>query len=161
MSRRFYEPVYREDGTLEEMRIREGSAPRRRCASVWWRIWIGAYFPVKTIIPSTEIVHDRVMLELFRGCIRGCRFCQVGFCYRPVRPKSPERLYELAVKSLENSGYDEMTLSSLSTSDYKKLGEFADQMLDYCIPRGINLSLPSAAGRILPWSLMQKVQKVR
>jgi radical SAM family uncharacterized protein len=78
-----------------------------------------------------------------------------------VRPKSPERLYELAVKSLENSGYDEMTLSSLSTSDYKHLGEFADKMLDYCIPRGINLSLPSLRADNFSVELMEKVQKVR
>ena len=155
----FYEHTYNDDGTIKEI-IPLNGAP----VTVTKRIvqdMDKAYFPTDTIVPSTQIIHDRTVLELFRGCIRGCRFCQAGFCYRPVRPKSPERLYELAVKSLENSGYDEMTLSSLSTSDYKKLGEFADKMLDYCIPRGINLSLPSLRADNFSVELMEKVQKVR
>ncbi len=155
----FYEHTYDEDGTIKEIIPLEG-APEIVTKRIVQDM-DAAYFPTETIVPSTQIIHDRTVLELFRGCIRGCRFCQAGFCYRPVRPKSPDRLYELAVKSLENSGYDEMTLSSLSTSDYKKLGEFADKMLDYCIPRGINLSLPSLRADNFSVELMEKVQKVR
>ncbi|MDD6024644.1 MAG: TIGR03960 family B12-binding radical SAM protein [Oscillospiraceae bacterium] len=154
-----YEHTYNEDGTIRDIIPLEG-APETVVKRIVQNM-DKAFFPTDTIVPSTQIVHDRTVLEIFRGCIRGCRFCQAGFCYRPVRPKSPERLYELAVKSLENSGYDEITLSSLSTSDYKKLPEFADKMLDYCVPRGINLSLPSLRADNFSVELMEKVQKVR
>ena len=120
-----------------------------------------AYWPEKTIVPSTEIVHDRSNLEVFRGCIRGCRFCQAGFCYRPVRAKSADTLYRQAVQSLEDSGNSEITMASLSTSDYKHLPELADRLLDYCQPRKINLSLPSLRADNFSRELMMKVQKVR
>ena len=113
-----YEVSYRPDGTLEQVIPHEG-AP----AVVTKRIvqdFDKSYFPVKTIVPSTEIVHDRVMLELFRGCIRGCRFCQAGYAYRPVRSRDPEILLKQGIEACKDSGYQEMTLSSLSTSDYRR-----------------------------------------
>ena len=120
-----------------------------------------AYYPTHTIVPSTEIVHDRTNLEVFRGCIRGCRFCQAGFCYRPVREKRPETLYRQAVESLEDSGNHEITLSSLSTSDYQHLEPLADGLLDYCESKRINLSLPSLRADNFSRELMLKVQRVR
>ncbi len=155
----FYTFSYNSDGTIAAITPRPG-AP----AQVVKRVVLDldhAYYPVHGIVPSTEIVHDRTNIEVFRGCIRGCRFCQAGFCYRPIRSKSVDTLVRQATESLKDSGYQEATLSSLSTSDYRNLGEFADRMLDYCTPRGINLSLPSLRADNFSVEIMQKVQKVR
>lgn len=154
-----YEPIYNEDGTLKELKALDG-AP----AFVTRRIvkdFDSSYFPTKSIVPSTEIVHDRVTLELFRGCTRGCRFCQAGFVYRPVRSRSADKLVEQGINSLESTGYQEITLSSLSTSDYKPLSELCDGLLDFCVSRSIGLSLPSLRADNFSMDLMSKVQKVR
>ena len=113
------------------------------------------------IVPSTEIVHDRVVLELFRGCIRGCRFCQAGYIYRPVRRRSADKLTEHGVNALRDSGYEEITLSSLSTSDYRELKPLCDGLLDWCEPRNVSLSLPSLRADNFSVELMERVQKVR
>jgi len=118
-------------------------------------------FPTDQIVPSTEIVHDRVNLELFRGCVRGCRFCQAGQIYRPVRSRSSEKLVAQGIESLRSSGYQEITLSSLSSSDYRGLGELCDGLLDYCVPRSIGLALPSLRADNFSMDIMQRVQKVR
>ena len=120
-----------------------------------------SYFPEKMIVPFMDIVHDRISIELFRGCIRGCRFCQAGSIYRPVRERSSQRLLEIAESLIKNSGYDEISLSSLSTSDYKKLPEFTDELLKITEKNNINLSLPSLRIDNFSIGLMQKVQKVR
>jgi len=154
-----YEVRYNADGTLAAMEPKNG-AP----AHVTKRIlqnFSDAYFPVKSIVPSTEIVHDRVVLELFRGCIRGCRFCQAGFIYRPVRARDPKKLIEQGKEALADSGYEEVTLSSLSTSDYRPLNELCDGLLDFCEPRNVSLSLPSLRADNFSMELMERVQKVR
>ena len=154
-----YDVTYHEDGRVAAITPKDG-AP----AVVTKRIiqdMDKSYFPVKTIIPSTEIVHDRVMLELFRGCIRGCRFCQAGYAYRPVRNRSPKLLAEYGKASCEDSGYQEMTLSSLSSTDYPCLMELCDELLDYCAPRDIGLSLPSLRADTFSMNLMERLQRVR
>ena len=155
----FYEHSYNPDGTIAAITPLEGAPQTVRKRIV--QNMDTAYWPEKQIVPSTEIVHDRSNLEVFRGCIRSCRFCQAGFCYRPVRSKSADALYAQAVQSLEDSGHSEITMASLSTSDYKYLPELADKLLDYCQPRKINVSLPSLRADNFSRELMLKVQKVR
>ena len=153
------EVTYGVDGTIEALTPSEGMElpVLKRVVSDM----NASYFPTDTIVPTTEIVHDRVTLELFRGCIRGCRFCQAGYAYRPVRAKDPKVALEQGIAACKDSGYQEMTLSSLSTSDYKPLVELCDGLLDYCRPRDIGLSLPSLRADNFSMSLMQRMQAVR
>jgi len=155
----FYEHAYNEDGTLASITPRNG-APQTVTKRIIEDLDT-AYFPTKMIVPSTEIVHDRANLELFRGCIRGCRFCQAGFSCRPVRKKSAKVLYQQAVETLENSGHNEITLSSLSTSDYRELKELTDDMIPYCYENRVNLSVPSLRADNFSRELMMKLQTLR
>lgn len=155
----FYEHTYNPDGTLAAIVPLHGVP-----ATVTKRIiedLDNAYYPTKMIVPSTEIVHDRANLELFRGCIRGCRFCQAGFSCRPVRRKSADVVYRQAVETLTDSGHNEITLSSLSTSDYRQLKELTDEMIPYCASNKVNLSVPSLRADNFSRELMQKLQTVR
>ena len=155
----FYTPEYNPDGTLKAVIAREG-APKVVTKRIVENLDT-AYFPTRMIVPSTEIVHDRANLEVFRGCIRGCRFCQAGFSCRPVRKKSPEVLYRQAVEVLENSGNNEITLSSLSTSDYRGLKELTDELIPYCAENRVSLSVPSLRADNFSRELMEKLQTVR
>ncbi len=154
-----YEPRYDDDGTIMAVEIK-GNAPERVTKRIVEN-FDESFFPTNQIVPSTEIVHDRVNLELFRGCIRGCRFCQAGHIYRPVRTRKAERLVQQGIESLENTGYQEITLSSLSSSDYPGLEQLCDGLQDYCVPRSIGLALPSLRADNFSMNLMEKVQRVR
>ena len=155
----FYRHEYNEDGTLKAIAALDG-APEMVTKRIIEDL-DSAYFPTEMIVPSTEIVHDRANLEAFRGCIRGCRFCQAGFSCRPVRKKSPEVLYRQAVQTLEHSGNNEITVSSLSTSDYRGLKELTDQLIPYCAENKVNLSVPSLRADNFSRELMEKLQTVR
>lgn len=154
-----YEVSYHEDGTVAQITATGGAAEKvtKRIVEDMDK----SYFPVKTIVPSTEIVQDRVMLELFRGCIRGCRFCQAGYVYRPVRNRSEDLCAQYAVESCDDSGYQEVTLSSLSTSDYPPLTELCDELEPFCEQRHVNLSLPSLRADNFSMDLMQRLAKGR
>ena len=155
----FYQHTYNADGTLS------GILPVNGAPEVVTKRIVEdldtAFFPTEMIVPSTEIVHDRANLEVFRGCIRGCRFCQAGFSCRPVRKKSPEVLYRQAVEIMEKSGNNEITLSSLSTSDYRGLKALTDELIPYCANNKINLSVPSLRADNFSRELMEKLQTVR
>ena len=154
-----YDISYHADGTVAAITPREG-AP----AVVTKRIvqdFNKSYFPVKTIVPSTEITQDKVTLEVFRGCIRGCRFCQAGYVYRPVRCRSKDLLVRYGQEAVADSGYQEMTLSSLSTSDYPDLVALCDGLGPLCERDHVNLSLPSLRADNFSMELMQRLQKGR
>ncbi len=154
-----YDVAYNDDGTVAKIEANCGAPD-----VVVKRIiedFDSVYVPKKVIVPSTEIVHDRVSLEVFRGCIRGCRFCQAGYAYRPVRAKHAQTLIEHGKVMCEESGYEEISLASLSTSDYKELPELADGLLDWCEPRNISLQLPSLRADNFSVELMHRIQKVR
>ena len=154
-----YDIAYNDDGTLASITPKNG-APER----VTKRIVVdldSAPYPVNPIVPSTEVVHDRVNLELFRGCVRGCRFCQAGYIYRPIRAKKYETLVKQGIEALKNTGHEDVTLLSLSTSDYRPLPQLCDGLLDYCESRSIGLSLPSLRADNFSMEIMEKLQKVR
>ena len=155
----FYRHEYNEDGILKAV-VPLSGAPETVTKRIVEDL-DNAYFPAKMIVPSTEIVHDRANLEAFRGCIRGCRFCQAGFSCRPVRKKSPEVLYRQAVETLEFSGSSEINVSSLSTSDYRGLKELTDRLIPYCAENKVNLSVPSLRADNFSRELMEKLQTVR
>ena len=154
-----YEISYHEDGTVAAIAAKDGAPDR-----VTKRIVIdldSSPYPVNPIVPSTEVVHDRVNLELFRGCVRGCRFCQAGYIYRPIRAKKPETLIRQGIEALKNTGHEDVTLLSLSTSDYRPLPGLCDGLLEYCESRSIGLSLPSLRADNFSMEIMEKLQKVR
>ncbi len=155
-----YDVYYNEDGTIKEYRPKYDDVPskiRKRIVADMDK----APYPEKLVMPYIETVHDRIVLEVYRGCIRGCRFCQAGMVYRPIREKSPETLCKQARCLFDNSGYDEISLISLSISDYSELPKLTDELLSWTDEKRVSLSLPSLRIDSFSEELMQKVSSVR
>ena len=155
-----YAPAYHEDGTLAAFSPLVPEAPaviRKEAVSDLTH----ACYPEKPLVPYTRATQDRVMLEIQRGCIRGCRFCQAGMIYRPLREKSVESLEAAAGKMLDSTGYDEINLSSLSSSDYRELGELVNYLVDHYGCKGVNISLPSLRIDSFSLDVMSKIQDIK
>ncbi|MGN1112619.1 MAG: TIGR03960 family B12-binding radical SAM protein, partial [Acutalibacteraceae bacterium] len=154
-----YEVEYNDDGTIKAF-IPKNNAP----AVIKKRIITdldNLYYPESFVVPSIEIVHDRAMAEIFRGCIRGCRFCQAGFLYRPVREKSPEVIDRQCHLLCNNTGYDEVSLSSLSSSDYTKIGELLNNLTKWSKDENVSISLPSLRVDGFSDEILSKLKTVR
>ena len=154
-----YEISYHADGTLSAITATNG-APEKVVKRVVTDL-DSMYFPKSLVVPTTEAIHDRAMVELFRGCIRGCRFCQAGHTWRPVRKKSPETVLEQAKTHIAYSGCEEINLLSLSSSDYKELESLCDSLLEYSEPKGVGISLPSLRADSFSVELLEKLQRVK
>ncbi len=156
----YYDVSYNDDGTVKAIEPLYDFVPKTVKKRVVENLDT-MYAPDKVVVPFVEIIHDRNMLEVFRGCIRGCRFCQAGQIYRPVREKSPETLLKQAKALIDSTGYEEISLSSLSTSDYRGLKELTDGLLEMTESKRINLALPSLRLDSFSMELMDKITKVR
>jgi len=150
---------YNEDGTISGVETKDGAPAvvRKRIIKDFDKV----YYPDNFVVPFTEIVHDRASVEVLRGCIRGCRFCQAGFIYRPFREKTPDTICGETKALCGNTGYDEVSLVSLSTSDHSQIDEMLTKLIDYTAEERINLSLPSLRADNFSEELLEKIKKVR
>ncbi len=155
-----YEVTYHEDGTIKAFTPKYEDVPATVLKEVEMDL-TNTYYPMNPVVPYVKITQDRVVLEIQRGCIRGCRFCQAGQLYRPVRERNVEKLKEYAIEMLNNTGHEELTLSSLSSSDYSKLPELIDYLIEECNQRHVNISLPSLRIDAFSLDVMSKVQDVK
>ena len=155
-----YDVKYNDDGTIKELCELYEGAPLPVTRAILPSIE-ETDFPVNPIIPMVEAVHDRAVTETFRGCTRGCRFCQAGMIYRPVRERSKDRILQLAKTQLENTGHDELSLLSLSTSDYSCFEELATELIDYTKKENISLSLPSLRIDKFAFDVLNKIQEYK
>ena len=154
-----YDISYNEDGTVKAITAKDGAPEKvtKRIISDLDTV----HYPEKFIVPFVEVVHDRVIHEILRGCIRGCRFCQAGFLYRPIREKSPSVINDQCYKLCKSTGYDEISLSSLSTSDYTQLEELMEKLLSWTQDEKVNIALPSLRVDNFSEKLMEHLKKVR
>ena len=156
----FYSVSYNDDNTIKTVSPLHADIPSKIKKRII-KDMDSAFYPENLLVPNIEIVHGRIMLEIFRGCTRGCRFCQAGMIYRPIREKSIEKLLELADKIFKATGYEEMSLSSLSSSDYSKLGELLDELNEKHSSNMTSISLPSLRLDNFSVEMAEKVQKVK
>lgn len=154
-----YDVTYNDDGTIKEVVAKDG-APDKVTKRVVKDL-DSVHYPDKFVVPFVDVVHDRVVHEILRGCIRGCRFCQAGFIYRPIREKSPDTINEQCKMLCESTGYDEISLSSLSTSDYTHLEELMGKLLSWTEDYKVNIALPSLRVDNFSEKLMEHLKKVR
>ncbi len=157
---RFYDVTYNDDNTIASFTPNTEGIPTTITKEIEMDVTNTCY-PMKPVVPYMKVTQDRVVLEIQRGCIRGCRFCQAGQLYRPVRERDVEKLKEYAVEMLKNTGHEELSLSSLSSSDYSKLPELIDFLIEECNRKKINISLPSLRIDAFSLDVMSKVQDVR
>lgn len=156
----FYDVTYHEDGTIRSFEPIVPEAPKKVLKQVE-RDMSDTFYPEKPLVPYIKVTQDRVVLEIQRGCIRGCRFCQAGMLYRPIRPRDLDFLKQRAKVMLESTGHDEISLSSLSSSDYKELPELVYWLIDEFHDKGVNISLPSLRIDAFALDVMSKVQDIR
>ncbi|MGN0402138.1 MAG: TIGR03960 family B12-binding radical SAM protein [Acetatifactor sp.] len=155
-----YEVTYHEDGTIRSFLPVEEGIPKKITKEIQMDL-TDTYYPMKPVVPFIKVTQDRVVLEIQRGCIRGCRFCQAGQLYRPLRERNVEILKKWALEMLKNTGHEEISLSSLSSSDYSKLPELIDFLIEECGKEHINISLPSLRIDAFSLDVMSKVQDVK
>ena len=156
----FYTVSYNDDGTIAAVTKKYDDIPDKITKRII-KDFDKSYFPEKTFMPFIDTVQDRIMLEVYRGCPRGCRFCQAGMVYRPIREKSPDVLAKQAKCLYENTGYEEISLSSLSISDYTRLPELTESLLDWTDDARVSLALPSLRADTFTKELMDRISSVR